>query len=378
MERISPDIAEKLAGRLAKLAARRAELESMMADPAAIADTARYAGLGKEYGSLGEAARLHHELGAARSARHEAEELLAEQATDEEMRQLAREEAQAADAREQEVLSRAVDLLCADAKDEDRNVVMEIRSGTGGDEAALFAADLLGMYQHYCQRRGWRVELLDSSENDLGGLKEVILLIRGKGVWRKLRYESGGHRVQRVPETESQGRIHTSLATIAVLPEAEEVDVELKPEDLEVSFMRSSGPGGQNVNKVSSCVRLVHKPTGIMVKCQVEKSQHKNRRLAEKILRSRLMEEQQRSTKGRRDALRRSQVGTGDRNERIRTYNFPQDRITDHRIGLDVFGIQNVLMGNCDPIFDALAEWDRQARVRTLLESDGENGAHGR
>ena len=367
MAHIAPKIAEELAARLAQLAQRHAELEGMMSDADLIADTARYTKVTREYGSLRRLVQLHRELVAARTALGEAKELLDESAQDDEMRQLAQDELTTAAADEERILSEALDEFCSDPEDAERNVVMEIRSGAGGEEAALFAASLLGMYQHYCQKMGWKMELMDSSETDMGGYKEVTVSISGKGVWRKLRYESGGHRVQRVPVTESQGRIHTSLSTVAVLPEAEEVEVELNADDLEVSFMRSGGPGGQNVNKVSSCVRLVHKPTGITVRCEQEKSQHKNRKMAEKVLRARLLEIRERESKDKRDVLRRTQVGSGDRSERIRTYNWPQDRITDHRIGLDVFGIESVLMGNCDQIFDALAEWDRQARIRALL-----------
>jgi len=368
MTELPDSTAEKLAAKLDELARRRRELEGAMADPEVIADTARYTGLTKQYGALGRFSELDSELKAALAQQAEARELLAETEVEPEMEALARDELESASKARQRVLDEFLDLMATDTQNAGRNVIMEVRSGTGGEEAALFAADLLRMYQHYCQKRSWKVELLDSSPSDMGGLREVTVLIKGRGAWEKLRYESGGHRVQRVPVTESQGRIHTSLATVAVLPEAEEVDVKLNPEDVEMSFMRSSGPGGQNVNKVSTCVRLLHKPTGITVKCQQEKSQHKNRKLAEKMLRARLYEIQQEDEKQRRDELRRTQVGSGDRNERIRTYNFPQDRITDHRIGLDVFGIEAVLMGGCDPIFDALAEHDRQARIHAMIE----------
>ena len=205
----------------------------------------------------------------------------------------------------------------------------------------------------------------------------MVFSVSGKGVWQKLRYESGGHRVQRVPETESQGRIHTSLATVAVLPEAEDVEIDISDDDLDVSFVRSSGPGGQHVNKTSSCVRIVHKPTGITVRCQDEKSQQANRKKAMKVLRARLYDRFLSEQQQERDALRKSQVGSGDRNERVRTYNFPQDRITDHRIGLDVFGIENLLMGDCDRLFDALAEYDRQARIKAFVEGGEPAGPTG-
>jgi len=359
---------ERIAYKLAQLAERHSELEQMLADPELVSDRARYADVAKEHGALGKFAAKHRELQSAIAQRREGEELLRDDGEEPGMRRLAEEEIAEAQQAEARVTDEALDLLVADAEDQTRNVIMEIRSGTGGEEAALFAADLFRMYSHYAQQHGWQIELLDRSVTDMGGFKELVFSISGKGAWRKLRFESGGHRVQRVPATESQGRIHTSLATVAVLPEAQEVDVQIDPGDLDVSFMRSQGPGGQNVNKVSSCVRIVHKPTGITVKCQEQKSQHKNRLLALKILRAKLYEESQRESKQKRDALRRSQVGSGDRNERIRTYNFPQDRVTDHRIGLDVFGIENVLMGNCDRIFHALEEWDKQARLSALTE----------
>jgi len=282
------------------------------------------------------------------------------------MRKLAEEEIAQADGAERGVLERLLDEVCSDPGEDQRSVVMEIRAGTGGEEAALFAGDLFRMYCRYAQKNGWKAEVLDRSDSDMGGLKQIVLSIEGPGVWRKLRLESGGHRVQRVPETEAQGRIHTSLATVAVLPEAREMEVQVNPGDLEVSFVHAQGPGGQNVNKVSSAVRIVHKPTGITVKCQEQRSQHKNLNLAMKIMLARLYEMQQQERKDKRDELRRTQVGSGDRNERVRTYNFPQDRVTDHRIGLDVFGIQNVLMGDIDRLVDGLASWDRVERVKSL------------
>jgi peptide chain release factor 1 len=259
-------------------------------------------------------------------------------------------------------------MLVTDDSAASRNVVVEIRAGTGGDEAALFAMDLYGMYNRYAEKKGWKIEPIDSNLTDLGGAREIVFSVNGNGAWQKLQYESGGHRVQRVPETESQGRIHTSLATVAVLPEAREVDVELDPSDIEMSFMRSSGPGGQHVNKTSSCVRLVHEPTGISVRCQDQKSQGANRRKAMELLRTRIYDMREQERLKKRRAMRKSQIGSGDRNQRIRTYNFPQDRITDHRIGLDVFGIDSFLMGDCDRMFDSLAEHDRAARIQEFMD----------
>jgi peptide chain release factor 1 len=318
---------------------------------------------------MGKFAELHREATRCRQQRAEAEELLQEE--DEEMAALAQEEKEAAEVAEEALLEDLVDLLVSDQADADRSVIIEIRPGTGGDEAALFAGDLLNMYMRYAETRGWKVEPMSLSSTDLGGMREAIINVSGPEVWQKLRYESGGHRVQRVPETESQGRIHTSMATVAVLPEADDVDVELDPNDLDVSFMRSSGPGGQSVNKTSSCVRIVHTPTGITVRCQDEKSQRANRKKAMKILRAKLYDKIAGEQQQERDALRRSQVGSGDRNERVRTYNFPQDRITDHRIGLDLFGIQNFLLGDCDRMFDALAAYDKTQRLKALADSAG-------
>jgi len=366
MLEITPETAEKLVARLATLARRHAELERSLADPQLAQDTASYAKVAREHGELSLLAEKHGQIESARNRRAEAEGLLAEGDHDQDLLELAREEIEEAQAAEQRLLGEALELMLSDPQQAGRNVIVEIRSGTGGEEAALFAADLFGMYTRYAQRKGWKVEMLDSSATDRGGFREIIFSVAGRGAWQGLRFESGGHRVQRVPVTESQGRIHTSLATVAVLPEAQEVDVDIRPDELEVTFMRSQGPGGQNVNKVNSCVRIVHRPTGIAVKCQEQKSQHKNRMLAMKILRARLLENVQQESKQERDALRRSQVGSGERNERVRTYNFPQDRVTDHRTGASAFGIQSILMGECDQIFDALGEWDRQQRISAL------------
>jgi peptide chain release factor 1 len=370
MTEISESIKEKVLARILASAKRRAELEEMLSDPDLVQDQARYAEVVKEYGALGKLTEMQAQLQQARARGREAEELLQESGDDPEMRVLAEQELAAARESESRLVEQSLNELVSEPRRQERNVIVEIRGGTGGEEAALFAADLFRMYSRYAQRQGWEVEVLDRNMTDMGGFKHIAFSVSGPGAWQELRQESGGHRVQRVPVTESQGRIHTSLATVAVLPEAKEVDVELKPEDLDVSFMRSQGPGGQNVNKVASCVRMVHKPTGIAVKCQEQPSQHKNRKLALKLLRAKLFEQQESERKARRDELRRSQVGDGDRSQRIRTYNFPQDRITDHRIGLNVFGIDQVLMGECDPIFDALADWQRQQRIQALTADD--------
>jgi len=358
----------KLAERLEAFARRRAELEGLLADPALAGDGAQIARLAQELGTVGVAGALHDRLVVARQRAAEAEETLAEAAEDAELRQLAEEERAEARGEQEAVFEEALDVLLSDEGGRNRNIIMEVRAGTGGEEASLFASELLRMYTRYAERQGWKTELVDQSSTDLGGLREVVLAISGRGVWHRLRHESGGHRVQRVPETESQGRIHTSLATVAVLSQPEDVEVQVNPDDIEMSFMRSSGPGGQHVNKTSSSVRLVHKPTGITVRCQDQKSQQANRKKAMKVLRAKIYELQERQAHAERDALRRSQVGSGDRTDRIRTYNFPQDRITDHRAGVDVFGIESFMMGDCDRLFDALDEFAKQQRIKAFVE----------
>ncbi|MCK4283084.1 MAG: peptide chain release factor 1 [Candidatus Brocadiae bacterium] len=367
---LTAETKRKLLATLDAMTRRHQEVEQMLSDPALSRDSARLARIAREHGRLGKFVEKHDQLLQLRQLHREAEESLREVSDDEELRQLAVEEIEEAEREDERLMAELVELLVSDETEADRNVIMEIRAGTGGEEAALFASDLLGMYTRYAEKKGWKVEQMDISTTDLGGIREAVFSVAGDGAWNGLRCESGGHRVQRVPETESQGRIHTSLATVAVLPQVEEVEVEIDPNDLEMSFMRSSGPGGQHVNKTSSCVRIVHTPTGITVRCQDEKSQQANRKKAMKILRARLYEQQQREQHQERDAMRRSQVGSGDRNERIRTYNFPQDRITDHRIGLDVFGVESFLLGDCGQMFDALAEHHRQELIRAFAEAE--------
>jgi peptide chain release factor 1 len=245
------------------------------------------------------------------------------------------------------------------------SLIMELRAGTGGDEAALFAGELFDMYKRFADKRGWKYEVLDFNSTELGGLKEVTFSITGEGAYHQLQFESGGHRVQRVPETEAQGRIHTSTATVAVLPEVTEVEVDLRDEDLQIDTMRAGGPGGQKVNKTESAIRITHLPTGIVVKCQDEKSQHKNKAKALRQLRSRIFDHKQQQVDQERSDHRRSLIGSGGRNERIRTYNFPQGRITDHRIGLTVHKIDQVMQGELDELIGALVEFDRQERLQS-------------
>ncbi|MDN2566978.1 peptide chain release factor 1 [Aquibium sp. A9E412] len=328
-----------------------------------------YVKLASEYAELQELVGQIRALRAAERERDDLVSMLDDPATEAEMRALAEDDLAAVETRVEglgETLQRL--LLPKDAADE-KNVILEIRAGTGGDEAALFAGDLFRMYQRYADQQGWRVEVVSASEGEAGGYKEIIATVSGRGVFARLKFESGVHRVQRVPETEAQGRIHTSAATVAVLPEAEEVDIEIRPEDIRIDTMRASGAGGQHVNTTDSAVRLTHLPTGIVV-MQAEKSQHQNRARAMQILRARLFDMERGKAADERSEARRLQVGSGDRSERIRTYNFPQGRLTDHRINLTLYKLDRVMQGELDEVIDALVS-DHQTR---LLAEMGENG----
>ena len=352
------------AARIAQIEARRDELQAAMSTRELAAD--EFVRLSKEYAEVepvavaaAEIRRLRGELAS-----------LSEMAADPEMREMAEEEMRALERRLPAAeRALALKLLPRDAADE-RAAMLEIRAGTGGDEAALFAGDLLRMYQRYAERHGWVTEVIEAQDSDLGGVKDVSVAIKtkgvpegGSGVWSRLKWEGGVHRVQRVPVTESQGRIHTSAAGVLVLPEAEDVDVSIDPNDLRIDVFRSSGPGGQSVNTTDSAVRITHLPTGIVVSCQNEKSQLQNREQAMRILRARLLAAAQEEADAAASDARRSQVRTVDRSERIRTYNFPQNRITDHRIGYTAYNLDLVVAGDMDGLLDALAEADRQARL---------------
>jgi peptide chain release factor 1 len=329
----------------------------------------QYVKMASEYADIQDLVGKIRALRAAEREQTDLEAMLADKGTDAEMRDLA--ETELPDVKQRiEALQKDIQILLLpkDAADE-RNAILEIRAGTGGDEAALFAGDLFRMYERYAASRGWRFEVVSASEGEVGGYKEIIASVSGKGVFAHLKFESGVHRVQRVPETEAGGRIHTSAATVAVLPEAEEVDIEIRPEDIRIDTMRASGSGGQHVNTTDSAVRITHLPTGIMV-VQAEKSQHQNRARAMQILRARLYDLERSRADEERSSSRKSQVGSGDRSERIRTYNFPQGRVTDHRINLTLYKLDRVMMGELDEVIDALIA-DHQSKLLADMSLDG-------
>ncbi|WP_371413493.1 peptide chain release factor 1 [Thermaerobacter sp. FW80] len=337
-------------------------LERDLADPEVAADPRRWQPLAQERGELEPLVEAYRRWQAVHADLEAARALLRETDDPEEHAYLSGEvERLEAERQELERTLRRL-LLPRDPRD-GRDVIMEIRAGAGGEEAALFAGDLFRMYQRYAERQGWRTEVMAATESDLGGFKEVIFAVSGRGAFSRLKYESGVHRVQRVPVTEAGGRIHTSTATVAVLPEAEEVEVQIDPDDLEIDTFAASGPGGQHVNKTESAVRITHKPTGIVVTCQDERSQHKNRARAMKILRARLLDHYTRRQQEELSQQRRSQVGTGERSEKIRTYNFRENRVTDHRIGLTLYRLQEIMDGDLDELLDALAAHDEQVRL---------------
>jgi peptide chain release factor 1 len=338
--------------KLAEVERRFEEIDGLLADPAVLADRQRYRELMIERGSLAPIVEKFREHQQARARQEESRALLEE--GDAELRALAQEELAELGVRLEGIERELRVLLTPKDPNDDKSVFLEIRGGTGGDEAALFAADLFRMYARYAESRRWRVEVMSQTATGIGGLKEVIALIEGRGAYSLLKYEAGVHRVQRVPVTEASGRIHTSAVTVAVLPEAEEVEVEIKPEELRIDVFRSSGPGGQSVNTTDSAVRITHLPTGLVVSCQDEKSQHKNKAKGLRILRARLKERMEEEQAAKRASERKGMVGSGDRSERIRTYNFPQNRVTDHRIGLTIHRLESFLEGEIQEMIDAL------------------------
>ena len=353
--------------KLAQIEARYERLNELLSDPAVLADreqltryTREQAGLQEVVGLYRQMKRLAEELEGARA-------LLTDN-RDPDLAELAREEARSLETRSEAVRGELrLALLPKDPNDE-KSVIVEIRAGAGGDEAGLFAADLFRMYSRYAERQGWRSEVLNVNETGIGGFKEIIFEVRGQGAYSRLKYESGVHRVQRVPTTEASGRIHTSTATVAVLPEAEEVEVAIDPNDLEIDVYRAQGHGGQGVNTTDSAVRITHKPTGLVVTCQDERSQLKNKARAMAVLRARLLDSEQRRHAEEIGEARRSQVGTGDRSEKVRTYNFPQDRLTDHRIGLTVHNLPQIMDGAIDQIVQALADADQAEKLAAAVE----------
>ena len=350
--------------RLAEFINRHEELSSLINDPDIIADQTRWQALMKEYSTVTPIAEKYREYCDAKKAVEEAIEMLDDN-PDEEFRELLKEELAENKTKLAETEQELKLMLIPKDPNDDKNVIMEIRGGAGGDEAALFASDLFRMYTRYAEKHGWKTEFMSASESDLGGFKEVCFMITGQGAYSRLKYESGVHRVQRVPETESGGRIHTSTVTVAVLPEADEVDVDLNMNDVRIDVFRASGNGGQCVNTTDSAVRVTHIPTGIVVSCQDEKSQLKNKNKALKVLYARLYDMELAKHNAEIAGERKSQVGTGNRNERIRTYNFPQGRVTDHRVNLTLYKIDSIMEGDIDEIIDTLTAAEQAEKLKT-------------
>lgn len=351
--------------KLREIEAHYEELTRLLSDPGVIADPAAYQKYARSHAGLTEIVSVYREYRGVVQGIEDTRAMLAGR-LEPELRELAESELEELKDRKEELEQQLKILLLPRDPNDEKNVIMEIRAGTGGEEAALFAGDLFRMYSRYAENRGWRIEILSSNATSIGGFKEIIFLVEGKGAYSRLKFESGVHRVQRVPVTEASGRIHTSAATVAVLPEAEEVDVEINPNDLRIDIFCSSGPGGQSVNTTQSAVRITHLPTGIVVSCQDEKSQHKNKEKAMRVLRARLLDRAQQEQHDEMANARRRQIGSGDRSERIRTYNFPQGRVTDHRIGLTVYRLDAVLDGELDEFIDALIANAQAEQLRKM------------
>ena len=341
------------------------KINSDICEPDIVSDMEKYTALMRELKTLTPIVEKYREYKKADADLNEAKDLLDAGGLDKDFREMVQEQFDESRTRLEEIRSELKILLLPRDPNDDRNVIIEIRSGAGGEESALFANTLFRMYSMYAERRGWKPEVLSAAPTELGGFKEISFMISGDGAYSRFKFESGVHRVQRVPETESQGRIHTSTATVAVLPEADEVDIEINPADLQIDTFRSSGAGGQHINKTESAIRITHIPTGIIVECQDERSQHKNKDRAMKILRSRILDAERERQNREIAGERRSQVGTGDRSERIRTYNFPQGRVTDHRIGLTLYKLEAILNGDLDELIDALITADTAEKLKS-------------
>lgn len=354
--------------KLKEVEAKYNDISERLTDPAVISDNDRYKKLMREHKQLTPIIDKFHEYEAAKANFDEAKDLLDDGGLEKDFKEMVEEQM----LESKDIIDRVSDeikiLLLPRDPNDDKNVIIEIRGGAGGEEAALFAATLMRMYSMYAESKGWKTEIINENPTELGGYKEVSFMIEGDGAYSRLKFESGVHRVQRVPDTESQGRIHTSTVTVAVLPEVDDVEIEINPADLQVDTYRASGAGGQHVNKTESAIRITHLPTGLVVECQDERSQHKNRDKAMKVLRSRLYEQAQKEQTDKIASERKSQVGTGDRSERIRTYNYPQGRVSDHRIGLTLYHLEQILNGSVDEIFDALITADQAEKLKSEAE----------
>ena len=354
--------------KLKDVAARYEQINEKLMDPTVVSDNNQYKTLMKEHKNLTPIVEKYREYEKAEASLEEAKELLEEGGLDKDFKEIVEEQMTTSRDEIERLGEELKILLLPKDPNDDKNVIIEIRGGAGGDEAALFANSLFRMYSMYAETKRWKTEILSANETELGGFKEVSFSIEGEGAYSKLKFESGVHRVQRVPETETQGRIHTSTVTVAVLPEAEEVELEIAPGDLQIDTYRSSGAGGQHINKTESAIRITHLPTGTVVECQDERSQHKNKEKAMKILRSRLYERMLEEQNAKIASERKLQVGTGDRSERIRTYNYPQGRLTDHRIGLTLYRLEAILNGDLDEVVDALRAYDQAEKLKSQGE----------
>ena len=340
------------------------EINEMLMDPEVISDNEKYKNLMKEHKNLSPIIEKYREYKTVQNNLEGAKQLIEESGNDPEMREMAEEEYKECKEAIETITDELKILLLPKDEDDDKNVIIEIRAGTGGEEAALFAHSVYRMYSMYSDRKGYKIEVMNINETELGGVKEISFMVEGNGAFSRFKFESGVHRVQRVPETETQGRVHTSAITVAVLPEAEEVEIDINPADLEIDTFRSGGAGGQHVNKTDSAIRITHKPTGVVVECQDERSQFKNRDKAMKMLRTKLLDAEREKQRAEISSERKSQVGSGDRSERIRTYNYPQSRLTDHRIGLTLYSLEQILDGDLDGVIDALITADRAEKLQ--------------